>query len=202
MRSACARSRNMRPPLSEPRFASSPTLFGGLKRVERRRIEDARGFLSRLYCRDELAEIGLAEPIAQINHTLTRARGAVRGLHFQSPPHAEDKLVSCLRGEVFDVAVDLRAGSPTFLHWHAERLSADNGVALYIPKGFAHGFQTMTEDCELLYLHTAAYAPHAEGALNVLDPALAIDWPLPVADLSARDREHPFLAPSFTGIAL
>lgn len=188
--------------MAEARFASSTTPLDGLTRVERRRIEDARGFLSRLYCRDALAEVGLAEPIAQINHSLTRMRGAVRGLHFQHTPHAEDKLVSCLRGEVFDVAVDLRAGSSTFLQWHAERLSADNGAALYIPKGFAHGFQTMTENCELLYLHTAAYAPDFEGALNVLDPALGIEWPLPVADLSARDREHPLLTPDFRGIAL
>ena len=188
--------------MAEPRFASSPTPLAGLMRVERRRIGDERGFLSRLYCRDELSAIGLAQPIAQINHTLTRTRGVVRGLHFQHPPHAEDKLVSCLRGEVFDVAVDLRAGSPTFLNWHAERLSADNGVSLYIPRGFAHGFQTMTDDCELLYLHTAPYAPQAEGALNVLDPTLAIAWPLPVADLSVRDRGHPFVEQGFRGIAL
>ena len=188
--------------MAEARFAVSATALEGLKRVGRRRIEDRRGFLARLYCRDELAAIGFAEPIAQINHTSTRTRGTVRGLHFQHPPHAEDKLVSCLRGEVFDVAVDLRAGSPTFLRWHAERLSADNGVALYIPKGFAHGFQTMTDDCELLYLHTAPHAAEAEGALNALDPALAVDWPLPVADLSERDRGHPMIAPGFAGIAL
>lgn len=203
MRSACARSRNMkrRAWMGEPRFAAAATPLSGLMRVERRRIEDERGFLSRLYCRDELAGIGFAEPIAQINQTLTRVRGTVRGLHFQRPPHAEDKLVSCLRGEVFDVAVDLRAGSPTFLAWHGERLSADNGVSLYIPKGFAHGFQAMTDDCELLYLHSAAYAPEAEGALNALDPALAIAWPLPVADMSARDRGHPMVGADFAGIA-
>ena len=188
--------------MAERRFAASATPLAGLMRVERSRIEDERGFLSRLYCREELAGIGLAEPVAQINQTLTRACGTVRGLHFQNPPHAEDKFVSCLRGEVFDVAVDLREGSPTFLHWHAERLSAGNGLSLYIPKGFAHGFQAMTEDCELLYLHTAAHVPPAEGALNALDPVLGIAWPLPVAHLSARDRGHPFVDAGFVGMVL
>lgn len=186
---------------AEPRLVAAPTPLAGLMRVERRRIEDERGFLSRLYCREELARLGFSEPIAQVNQTLTRARGTVRGLHFQRPPHAEDKLVSCLRGEVFDVAVDLRAGSPTFLHWHAERLSADNGASLYIPKGFAHGFQAMTDDCELLYLHSATHAPEAEGALNALDPALSIAWPLPVTDMSARDRGHPMVGAGFAGFA-
>ena len=98
---------------------------------------------------------------------MTASRGTVRGMHFQHPPHAETKFVSCLRGEVFDVAVDLRNGSPTFLHWHAEILSADNHRTLVIPEGFAHGFQTLSDDCEMLYFHTAAYNPEAEGGLNV-----------------------------------
>jgi dTDP-4-dehydrorhamnose 3,5-epimerase len=102
--------------------------------------------------------------------------------------------VSCLRGEVFDVAVDLRDNSPTFLRWHAEVLSADNHKTLVIPKGFAHGFQTLTDDCEMLYFHTAAYQPGAEGGLNVLDPRLAIKWPLDVDVLSDRDRSHPMIA--------
>ncbi len=183
-------------------FTVAATPLAGLMRIQRQRIEDDRGFLSRLFCRDAFSEFGLAEPIAQINHTLTRAAGAVRGMHFQRPPHAEDKLVSCLRGEVLDVAIDLRAGSPTFLKWHAERLSGENGLSLLIPKGFAHGFQAMTEGCELLYLHTASYDPGAEGALNALDPALAIDWPLAVTDISQRDRGHPFVDAEFTGIIL
>lgn len=186
--------------MSEARFAIAGTPLAGLKRVTRHRGGDARGFLSRLYCADELAATGFTAPIAQINQTLTRVAGTIRGLHFQYPPAAEDKFVSVLAGEVFDIAVDLRAGSPTFLRWHAERLSADNGCSLFIPKGFAHGFQTLTADCELLYLHTAPYAADAEGGLNALDPHLAITWPLPVADMSARDRGHPMLTPSFTGI--
>lgn len=178
----------------------SPTPLAGLVIVQRPRIEDHRGFLSRFFCADTLREAGFDAPVAQINHTLTRARGALRGLHYQRPPHAEVKMVSCLRGEVFDVAVDLRAGSPTFLRWHGEVLSADNRRSLLIPRGFAHGFQALTDDCELFYLHSAAYAPDAEGAANALDPALAIRWPLDITDLSERDRTHPMLDPDFKGI--
>jgi dTDP-4-dehydrorhamnose 3,5-epimerase len=125
----------------------------------------------------------------------------VRGMHFQYPPNSEDKFVSCLRGEVFDVAVDLRAGSPTFMHWRAELLSAENSKSFFIPKGFAHGFQTLTKNCELIYLHTQPYAPDAEGGLNPLDPRVGIEWPLPIADISPRDRAHASLA-DFSGLDL
>ena len=182
------------------RFNVSTTPLEGLALVERQRAVDARGYFSRFFCAEELAAFGFSLPIAQINHTLTRRRGAVRGLHFQRPPHAEDKLVSCLRGEVFDVAVDLRRGSPTFLRWHGEVLSADNHRSLLIPQGFAHGFQTLTEDCELLYLHSRAFAPNAEGALHARDPALAIAWPLAFTELSERDARHPHLTADFTGL--
>jgi dTDP-4-dehydrorhamnose 3,5-epimerase len=186
--------------MAEGRFAIGDTAIDGLKVVSRRTMGDERGFLSRFFCADELREAGFVDPIVQINHTLTRAAGSIRGMHFQRPPFAEDKFVSVMRGEVLDVAVDLRRGSPTFLHWHGERLSADNRRSLFIPKGFAHGFQTLTPDCELVYLHTQRYEPSAEGGLNPFDPRLAIDWPLPVADMSARDREHPMITPDFTGI--
>ena len=174
----------------------------GLKLVQRKPIADARGFFARFYCAEEFRAAGLDKPVAQINHTLTRSKGAVRGLHFQHPPHAETKLVSCIAGAVFDVAVDLRAGSPAYLRWHGEILSAENQRSLLIPEGFAHGFQTLTEDCELLYLHTAPFHPGAEGAVNIADPALAIQWPLPVSELSERDRTHPFIDAHFSGIRL
>ncbi len=125
----------------------------------------------------------------------------MRGLHFQHPPDAETKFVHCLRGEVCDVAVDLRRGSPTFLRWHAELLSADNHRTFVIPEGFAHGFQTLADDCEMLYFHTAGYRQEAEGGLNAQDPRLAIRWPLPVAGLSPRDAEHAPLAADFAGVA-
>ena len=181
-------------------FDIRPTPLAGLVVVQRQRREDSRGFFSRFYCADALARAGHPFTIAQINHTRTAARGTVRGMHFQHPPHAEDKFVSCLRGEVFDVAVDLRRNSPTFLRWHAQVLSADNATSLLIPKGFAHGFQTLTDDCEMLYLHSAAYAPAAEGALHASDPRLRIGWPLPIAGLSQRDAGHPCIAADFDGI--
>jgi dTDP-4-dehydrorhamnose 3,5-epimerase len=176
------------------------TPIGGLKVLQRFRIDDHRGFLSRLFSEDDFAAAGFDKAIVQINHTLTRRRGALRGLHFQVPPHVEMKAVTCLHGEVFDVAVDLRRGSPTFLRWHAEVLSPANQRSLLIPEGFAHGFQALTDDCELLYLHTAAYVPAAESALQAEDPSLAIEWPLPITDMSERDRQHPMLDATFTGI--
>lgn len=176
------------------------TPLAGLQIVQRKRLQDPRGFFSRLFCADELSAAGFVHPVAQVNQTLTHKSGAVRGLHFQHPPHAEVKLVSCLRGEVFDVAVDLRRGSPTFLRWHAEVLSADNQRSLLIPQGFAHGFQALTSDCELLYLHSCAYAPEFEGAVHVSDPALGITWPAPIAEISARDASHPCIDDAFHGI--
>ena len=184
------------------RFTVTDLPIASLKLIERHRLGDSRGFLSRLFCADELAAAGWVKPIAQINHTGTVRRGTVRGMHFQYPPHAEMKLVSCLRGEVWDVAVDVRAGSPTFLHWHAECLSADSGQALLIPEGFAHGFQTLTDEVELLYCHSAAYAHGAESGLSPQDARLAIPWPLAITELSARDASHPLIATGFEGVRL
>jgi dTDP-4-dehydrorhamnose 3,5-epimerase len=183
------------------RFTITDLPLAGLKRVQRQRLGDSRGFLARLFCAEELAAAGWTEPIAQINHTYTARRGTVRGMHFQLPPHAEMKLVSCIRGEVWDVAVDLRAGSPTFLQWHAEPLSADKGCALLIPKGFAHGFQALTNDVELLYCHSAAYAAQAEAGLNPNDPRLGIAWPLAIAHVSARDAGQALITPDFAGVS-
>ena len=182
------------------RFTITDLPMAGLKRVQRQRLGDSRGFLARLFCADELAAAGWTQPIVQINHTFTAKQGTVRGMHFQRPPHAEMKLVSCIRGEVWDVAVDLRVGSPTYLHWHAERLSAQNGCALLIPEGFAHGFQALTDDVELLYCHSAAYAAQAEGGLNPNDPRLGIAWPLAIAELSARDAGHALITSDFEGV--
>lgn len=184
-----------------PRFQYLATPIEGVFVVERRRAGDSRGFLSRLFCAEELGQVGFTLPVAQINHTLTETAGTLRGLHFQHPPAAEDKLVSCIRGAVFDVAVDLRSGSPTFLHWYGLELSGDNNRALMIPQGCAHGFQALIDGCELLYLHSRPYSPAAEGGLNPLDPHLAIAWPLPVTIMSPRDERHPLVAANFTGVS-
>ncbi len=184
------------------RFSIADTPLVGLKRVQRNRLQDERGFLSRLFCADELHAAGWYGPVAQINHTCTRQPGTVRGLHYQKPPHAEIKLVSCLRGRVWDVAVDLRVDSPTYLQWHAEELSAENGRALLIPQGYAHGFQVLEADSELLYCHSTAYAPQAEAGLHPLDARLGIAWPLPVQNLSPRDAGHPSITADFEGVRL
>ncbi|CAK8724851.1 dTDP-4-dehydrorhamnose 3,5-epimerase [Candidatus Electrothrix laxa] len=184
------------------RLMISDLSLAGLKRITRRQLGDQRGFLSRLFCAEELSFAGWQKPIAQINHTFTAQCGTVRGLHYQNSPHVEMKLVSCLHGEVFDVAVDLRKNSSTFLQWHAEKLSAENGHALLIPEGVAHGFQTLTDDCELLYLHTEAYAPQAEAGLHYNDSRLNISWPRDVTELSGRDQAHPFLTATFNGIEI
>ena len=184
------------------RFTFTDLPLIGLKLVERKRLGDRRGFLSRLFCAEELAITGWCQPIAQINHTYTAQKGVVRGMHYQIPPYAEMKLVSCIKGEVWDVAVDVRSGSPTFLHWHAERLSAINNRSLLIPEGFAHGFQTLTDDVTLLYCHSAAHSTEAERALNAQDPRLDISWPMAITETSIRDANHPMLDMKFKGVRL
>lgn len=186
--------------MNKDRFTCLPAPLDGLFVVERTWIGDERGFLSRLFCAEDLAPIGFTDPIVQINHARTQKAGTVRGMHYQRLPNAEAKFVSCVRGAILDVAVDLRHGSSTFLRWHAVELSETNRRSLFIPKGFAHGFQTLVDGCELLYLHTADYSPSDEGAVNALDPRLGIAWPLPITIMSERDRGHAPIGPDFTGV--
>ena len=176
------------------------TRLDGVYLAESTPVADHRGALIRLYCDQELAPALGSRAIAQINHTHTRLAGAVRGLHLQYAPHAETKMIRCLKGRVWDVAVDLRAGSATFLQWHAEELSPGNGRMMLIPEGVAHGFQALEADSELLYLHTAAYTPSAESGFSCRDERLGIRWPLPILNLSARDAGHPPIATDFPGI--
>ncbi len=161
---------------------------------------DRRGWFARTYDKVAFADIGFTDDWVQMNHSMTRQAGAVRGMHFQHPPHAEIKLVRCIAGCVFDVILDLRVGSPTFLTWFGAELSAENGQMLYIPKGFAHGFQTLTTDCQLVYCHSEVYVPDHEGAVRYDDPRIGIQWPLPVVYLSERDAAHPLLDDSFVGL--
>lgn len=163
---------------------------------------DRRGAFARLFCENELCEFIGHRKIVQINHSQNVKVGAVRGMHFQKPPHAEMKLIRCLKGKVWDVAVDLRKNSPTFLQWHAEELTSENLRMMVIPEGFAHGFQVMEPDSELLYLHTAFYAVDAEGGLRYDDPKLDIKWPLAVSDFSERDGRHSLIDSKFQGISL
>jgi dTDP-4-dehydrorhamnose 3,5-epimerase len=183
-------------------FGLHSTPLHGLKVIERKLIGDSRGFLERLFCQETLNSLLQGKTIRQINRTLTQNKGTVRGLHFQYPPHAETKIVTCIKGQVWDVAVDLRRGSSTFLQHHAVLLSEDNHQSYLIPEGFAHGFQTLSPDCEMLYFHTADYNADAEGALNACDPRLAIHWPQPIAKRSERDKNHAMLTDDFHGMDL
>jgi len=183
------------------RFDVEQAPIRGLAILQRKPIGDERGFLERIFCATELAPFLGERRVEQVNRTLTRRSGTVRGMHFQLPPHAETKFVTCLRGEVFDVAVDVRRGSPTFLRWHAVTLTGAAKRTFVIPEGFAHGFQTLTDDCEMLYVHTAPHRAEVEAGLDPRDPALAIEWPLPITETSTRDASHPRLTPAFTGVA-
>lgn len=178
------------------------TALNGIYVVESKPLNDQRGFFMRLFCNRELGEILGERHIVQVNQSGTRNAGTVRGLHFQYPPYSELKLVRCLRGRVWDVAVDLRAGSPTFLKWHAEELTPDNNRMLVIPEGCAHGFQALEEGSELLYLHTAYYNSAAEGGVPYDDPRLNIHWPLKAADVSDRDLAHLPITTEFKGVSL
>lgn len=177
-----------------------PAPLAGLALVVGQPRIDERGRFVRVYCADEFASLRGELNFVQINLSRTAQRGTLRGMHFQRPPAADAKLVRCVQGAVFDVAVDLRAGSPTFMRWHAVELSAAAESGVFIPEGFAHGFQALTDDVELLYLHTAAYAPALEGGLRHDDPRLGIRWPLPPRNLSARDATFALIDASFKGI--
>ena len=174
------------------RFTLHKTKIEGLIVAERQPIGDERGFLERVFCNEDMKAAGVFKTLKQINRTLTRQKGTLRGMHFQRAPYEELKIVSCLKGEVFDVVIDLREASDTFGEWHGETLSQSNGRSLVIPEGFAHGFQALTDDCELLYFHTEAHQAEVESGVNPFDPDLAIDWPIETTRLSERDKALPF----------
>jgi dTDP-4-dehydrorhamnose 3,5-epimerase len=179
------------------------TTLPGVLIAETEFRRDDRGSFARLFCAQELASVLGEREILQINLSHSRQAGAVRGLHFQRRPHAEMKLIRCLKGKVWDVAVDLRAGSATLLQWHAEELSPDNARMMIVPEGCAHGFQTLDSDSELLYLHTALHAPESEDGVAWNDPTLNISWPIPqprTGGLSDRDRQLPMLPAIFHGV--
>lgn len=161
---------------------------------------DTRGSFMRTYCKQEFATIGFQQEFVQMNHSVNKQRGTVRGLHVQLPPFAEYKLIRCIRGAVFDVVVDLRRESPTFLQWRGVELSQDNQTMILIPEGCAHGFQTLFDETELLYHHTSYYEPESECTINIFDPQLDIHLPLSVTEISDKDRHCPFIPSEFEGI--
>jgi dTDP-4-dehydrorhamnose 3,5-epimerase len=179
-------------------FNSTP--FSGSYIIDLEPFTDERGWFARYYCKDEFLKIGHTKEWVQMNHSFSRNKGAIRGMHFQLPPHSEIKMLRCIAGSVYDVIIDIRKNSPTFLQWTGVELSAENKRMLYIPEGFAHGFQCLEDNCELIYHHSAFYIPGAEGGIRYNDPMINIKWPLPLTVISARDKGQPYLDETFKGI--
>lgn len=176
------------------------TKIEGVKIIETSPISDARGSFARWYCERELAPALNGRHIVQVNHSRTAKVGSIRGMHYQKAPHAEGKFVRCIKGRAFDVALDLRMSSSTFLQWEAVELTPENGRMLCVPERCAHGFQVLEPDSELLYLHTEFYVPESEGGVHYADTMAEISWPLPAGDISPRDASHPPLPHDFGGI--
>jgi dTDP-4-dehydrorhamnose 3,5-epimerase len=169
----------------------TPTAVPGAMIVDPERREDPRGYFARTYCEREFAAHELPTRMVQTNQSLTRRAGTVRGMHWQVPPHAEDKLVRCVSGAIWDVALDVRPESPTFRSWVGVRLDGAGGRMLLVPKGFAHGFVTLTDDAVVLYQVSAFYHPASERGARHDDLAFGIEWPVAVVELSDKDRNWP-----------
>jgi dTDP-4-dehydrorhamnose 3,5-epimerase len=171
------------------KFIATPLAGAFLVELEKR--GDERGFFARFFCEREFGEHGLETRFVQVNNSLTATRGTLRGMHLQLPPAAEVKLVRCIRGAFRDVIIDLRPDSPSYLGWFGAELSAENRAMMYVPRGFAHGFITLSDDAEAFYLVSAFYAPECERGVRFDDPRFGIKWPIPPAEMSVKDRQWP-----------
>lgn len=178
------------------------TAFDGLWVIEPEIKSDPRGFLTRLFCKNEFSQITANKEFVQENLTLTNVKGTFRGLHYQEPPYGEVKLVRCIKGKVFDIVADLRKNSKTFLKTFTLELNEEKLNMILIPEGFAHGFQTLTDNCLTLYLHTNFYNPQYERGLNINDPRINCSLPFQLNYISERDKNHPFLKNDFDGLNL
>ncbi|MBS1496715.1 MAG: dTDP-4-dehydrorhamnose 3,5-epimerase [Bacteroidetes bacterium] len=178
------------------------TNIKGLYSIHPNKLKDDRGEFFRSFCKNEFKQIGFQKEFVQFNHSLNYKKGTIRGMHFQMPPYAEYKLISCVQGAVYDVAVDLRKGSETFLHYFAIELNAHNNISLLIPEGFAHGFQALQDNSILIYRHTQFYTPSADAGIRFDDPSVNIQWPLPAVAVSAKDKSYQLINNQFKGIEI
>lgn len=178
------------------------TQFAGLYEVIKKPISDERGSFERIFCETFLKDFAPGFKARQVNRTVSKMAGTIRGLHFQWPPHAEHKVITCVKGRVFDVVVDIRAGSKTFLDFHATELSDDNSKSLIVPPGFAHGFQTLCDECELIYTHSADFEAHSEGVIDAFELLLGIEWPVRCSVRSEKDEKNGILLTSFKGVKI
>ena len=177
-----------------------PTPLKGSWLVSLDPVSDDRGWFARYFCKKEFQQIGHDKEWVQMNQSVNYKKGTLRGMHYQVKPYREIKMIRCISGAVYDVIVDIRKDSETFLQWFGVELSAENKKMLYIPEGFAHGFQTLADDTELLYHHTEYYQPGAEGGIRYSDLAIGIQWPLMATVISSRDEAHPLLTNEFKGV--
>lgn len=178
----------------------TPTKLKGSYVIDINPLTDERGWFARYYCKNDFKEIGHTQEWVQLNHSSTNKKGTVRGMHFQLLPFREIKMVKCIRGSIYDVIVDIRKESSTFLQWVSVELSSENKKMLYIPEGFAHGFQCLEDHCELIYHHSEFHTPNAESGIRYDDPKINITWPLSVSMISSRDKNHLYLEDNFKGI--
>lgn len=178
------------------------TSIADLKIIQRHFVADHRGYFERLFCSSDLDSIFGLRTIKQINHSQTKSVGTIRGMHFQYPPFAETKIVSCIKGRIFDVAIDIRKGSTTYLQWFGLELDDSSGKSLFIPEGFAHGFQSLEPSCEILYFVSAPYCKSSESGINALDPRISVNWPIHISERSEKDSTHPMLEDFFPGVDL
>ena len=176
------------------------TKIAGVAVIHSEPFTDNRGFFNRVFCQKELEAIRPNIVIAQINHSMTKIKGTIRGLHFQYPPYSEMKIVRCIKGSIFDVAVDLRKGSPSFLQWHGEILTAENMQAFVIPEGCAHGIQSLEDDTEMIYISASPFYREAEDGIRYDDPKVAIHWPLGRTIISEKDLSYSFISNDYEGI--
>lgn len=174
--------------------------FEGVKIIERTVFSDLRGEFSRIFCIESMLGAGWNKSLSQVNFSSTSNVASIRGMHFQLMPNTEMKLVCCVKGRIFDVVVDIRKNSKTFLHWESYELSQNNKRSLLIPEGFAHGFQTLENDVEMIYFNSEKYYESTDSGLNPLDPKLGIMWPLPIGKMSEKDRLRPYVDANFKGI--
>lgn len=174
------------------------TPLKGLYLIQLNMVKDDRGFFARTFCKEQFATIGFDKEFVQFNHSFNTLKGTIRGMHYQKPPFAETKLIRCVQGSVYDVAVDLRKDSPTYLQSFSAELSADNMTCILIPEGFAHGFQTLEDNTGLIYHHTSYYTPNTEGGVRYDDTALNIHWPLPTINISLKDLSYTLIDNKFS----
>ena len=165
-------------------------------------FEDNRGFFTRIFCEKEFAKHDLVQHFVQANHSGTRGSGVIRGMHFQHMPHGEVKLVKCVQGAIFDVIIDIRKGSPTFLQWFGAELTAENKRMMYVPAGFGHGFQSISDYSEITYMVSNFYNKESEGGIRYNDAAVNISWPVPVSLVSDKDLKIPLITPAFRGVEM